>query len=151
MKQIKYIATSPEGEIVLIDNFSKFCKEMEWKKHSAYECLRTAGYYKGWELSYYQPIGENGESKESPEIILDSEKYYTLTTAQFVFRPYTINGLSLSWEAYIYPELEKPAATDIVEDPISGGYKWNCYNGCEGTTRAEVARKIMATLDPETI
>lgn len=84
--------------------------------------------------------------KPYPEIYLDWEKYERLKEVRFVFRQVELPGECVSYSAYIYPELHKPVVTDIVYNP-KGGYMWNWYDGCEGQSRQEVARKVLSAIE----
>lgn len=45
------------------------------------------------------------------------------------------------WDA-VDPRTGDVVVSDIVGEP--GQYKWNCYSGCEGVTRQEVAEKVLS-------
>ena len=143
------VAISPEGETVLIDDLTSFAINMGWKITSLRTALSMGIRYKGWSFKRYL-LGEvlSQESKQ-PEIVIDTDSYKQASGLKFVFRICVIEGLQLYWEAFLYPDLENPVASDIVWNPETGDYKWNCYNGAEGQTKSEVARKIISALDPE--
>lgn len=143
MTNIKYVAISPKGNTVLIDTpFTHFARKMGWNTCSAQNGFHVNGKYKGWQFRHY-----NSDNK--PELRLDDEILSRFSSVKFVFRSHFINDKVHGWSAYIYPDLLTSVASEIIRDPNTDGYKWNCYNGCEGVSRTEVARKIMAALDTE--